>query len=318
VIHREDVRQAAERIAGRVRRTPAFMVEPAAYDTPAPVLLKLEQTQHTGSFKARGAFNRLLVAMERKEMPAAGVLAASGGNHGLAVAYAAKRLEVPAEIFVPIATPRMKLERLHSMGAIVRQVGGAYADAFHAASERQAEIGALLCHAYDDGAVCAGQGTLGLELLEQAGELGRQVDTVLVAVGGGGLLAGMLAAIDGSARVVAVEPVAAPTLHDALVSGRPVDVSVSGVTADSLGARRIGDIAFELATRDRVASVLVDDSAIIAARRALWQRCHLAVEHGAATALAALASGAYLPESGERAAVVVCGGNTDLADLALS
>ncbi len=315
MIHREDVQQAADRIDGRVRRTPVLVIEPAAFDTPAPVLLKLEQTQHTGSFKARGAFNRLLLAVDRNELPGAGVIAASGGNHGLAVAYAASRLGVAAEIVVPVTAPRVKLDRLHALGAVVRQVGGAYADAYQAARERRAETGALLCHAYDDRAVCAGQGTVALELLDQARDLGVAVDTVLVAVGGGGLLAGVLAAIDGKARVVAVEPVAAPTLHDALVAGDPVDVSVSGVAADSLGARRVGEIAFGLALRHQVASVLVDDSAIVAARRELWSRCHLAVEHGAATALAALASGAYLPEPGERTAVIVCGGNTDLGDL---
>lgn len=313
MITESDVRAAASRIAGHIRVTPLIEADERAFPPAARVWLKLEQLQHTGSFKVRGALNRILSAVEQGMVPAAGVVAASGGNAGLAVAYAAARHGLPARVFVPAAAPQVKVARLREYGATVVQAGARYADAYEAAAKHAAQTGALFCHAYDQPDICAGQGTLGLELLEQAA---GQVDTVLVAVGGGGLMAGVAAATEGRASVVAVEPTTIPTLHAALAAGRPVDVAVSGVAADSLGATRAGDIAYAVATRTRVRSVLVDDADIIAARAYLWERYRLAVEHGGATALAGLLSGAYEPAEGERIAVVLCGANTDPQTLA--
>jgi threonine dehydratase len=304
MLTRTHVQEAAARIEGRVRPTPIFYGD--------GVCFALEHLQHTGSFKPRGMFNRILAAAERGVLPDSGVITASGGNAGLAVAYAAARLGLAAQVFVPVTAPEVKVRKLTSLGADVVQVGQIYGEAYEAAAKRSAESGALFCHAYDQLEVCAGQGTLGLELLAQTGG----VDTILVAVGGGGLMAGIAAAAEGLARIVAVEPENAPTLHAALAAGRPVEVPVSGVAADSLGASRVGEIAFEVATRTGVASVLVTDQAIAEARQALWDRYRLAVEHGTAAAFAALHSGAYEPGPGERVAVIICGANTDPADLA--
>lgn len=301
MVTRADVDAAAARIAGRIRRTPVL--------ADGGRLLKLEFTQHTGSFKARGAFNRLLAAAEAGQLPAAGVVAASGGNAGLAFAYAARELGAHAEIYVPATAPAVKVARLRELGAAVVQVGSEYAEAYEAATKRVADTGALYCHAYDQPEMVAGQGTVALELAEQTG---GELDTVLVSTGGGGLVGGIAAAFDG--RVVAVEPELAPTLHAALAAGGPVDVPVSGVAADSLGARRVGEIAYRVAVRTGVHSVLVPDAAIVAARSLLWQRYRLVVEHGAAAAMAAL-DGWYRPAAGERVAVVLCGANTDPADL---
>jgi threonine dehydratase len=300
----DDVKQAAERIAGRVRRTPVIEVAPG-------LTFKLELLQHTGSFKPRGAFNRLLTAKDSGELTGQGIVAASGGNHGLAAAYAARELGVPARIFVPETTPAAKLGKLRTLDADIVQVGSEYAEAYQAALAAQDETDALLVHAYDQPEVVAGQGTVGLELLEQAG----MFDTVLVAVGGGGLIAGIATAIGDNAQVVSVEPALAPTLQRALEAGEPTDGAVGGVAADSLGARRIGSLAFEASQKYGVRPVLVDDEAIVAARNELWRQYHLATEHGGATAYAALLSGAYRPAAGERVAVVVCGANTDLATI---
>jgi threonine dehydratase len=306
MITRSDVETAARRVARHVRTTPVMAADPGLY-------LKLEYTQHTGSFKARGAFNHILAAGERGGLPEAGVVAASGGNAGLAAAYAAAALGVPAEVYVPTTAPAVKVRRLTDLGATVRQVGRIYGDAYEAALKRAAENGGLFCHAYDQPEVCAGQGTVGLELLAQTGG----VDTVLIAVGGGGLMAGVAAAVEGHARVVGVEPERIPTLHAALRAGEPVDVEVSWIAADSLGATRIGDIALDVAVRTGVESVLVSDEDIARARRDLWERYRIVVEHGTAAALAAYATGAYRPAGGERVAVVLCGANTDLGDLAV-
>lgn len=307
-----DVHAAAVRIAGHVRVTPVFEADPGTFPSAARVWLKLEQLQHTGSFKARGAFNRILSAAEQGAIPDVGVIAASGGNAGLAVAYAAASQSVPATVYVPETAPAVKVAGLQQYGAEVVQAGSRYAEAYEVAVKHAAEAGALFCHAYDQPEVCAGQGTLGLELLEQAG---GQLDTILVAVGGGGLMAGIAAAAEGKAGVVAVEPDTAPTLNAALAVGGPVDVAVSGIAADSLGASRIGDIAYEVAERTGVRSVLVSDADILAARKLLWDRYRLAVEPGGAAAFAALLAGAYQPSEGERIAVVVCGANTDLTTL---
>jgi threonine dehydratase len=312
MITSSDVRAAAARIAGHIRVTPLIEADQGAFPPAGRVWLKLEQLQHTGSFKARGAFNRILSAAEQGPLPAAGVVTASGGNAGLAVAYAAARHGLPARVYVPAAAPPVKVAKLRAYGAQVVQGGDRYADAHDAAVTDAARTGALFCHAYDQPEICAGQGTLGLELLEQAG---ARIDTVLVAVGGGGLLAGLAAATEGQASVAGVEPDTIPTLHAALAAGEPVNVAVSGIAADSLGASRLGDISFAVATRTGVRSVLVSDADIIAAREQLWDKYRLAVEHGGATAYAALASGAYQPADGERIAVIVCGANTDPATL---
>jgi threonine dehydratase len=311
-----DVDDAARRVAGRVRRTPLQVVDPGDAWLPSGGCLKLELTQHTGTFKARGATNRVLSARDRGELdPGVGVVAASGGNAGLANAWAARAVGVPATVFVPETSSPTKLRRIASYGATVVRTGTEYADAYAAALEHVRRTGAVLCHAYDQPEICAGAGTLGLELLDQLAEAGRDVDTVVLAVGGGGLLAGVATALEGRARVVGVEPATAPTLRRALEAGRPVDVTVSGVAADSLGARRLGSIAWDVVTRVGVDSVLVDDEAILAARHALWEQYRLAVETGAAAALAALTSGAWVPADGERVAVVLCGANTDPSDL---
>jgi threonine dehydratase len=310
MITRDDVDQAARRTAGLIRRTP--VMEADANNFPGKVWFKCEFMQHTGTFKARGALNRILASKERGELRAdVGVVVASGGNAGLANAYAAAQLGVPATVFVPEAAPAVKVAKLKAIGASVVQGGAEYAAAYKAAVARAEETGAVYCHAYDQPEIAAGAGTIGTELLEQVPD----VDTILVAVGGGGLMAGVAAAVEGSAKVVAVEPATAPTLHAALAAGEPVDVAVSGVAADSLGARRIGDIGFSVALRCGVESVLVTDEQIVAARSALWNDYRILVEHGAAAAYAALASGAYVPRVDERVAVILCGANTDPATL---
>ncbi|KQQ83314.1 threonine/serine dehydratase [Arthrobacter sp. Leaf137] len=309
MISRTDVDEAAQRIAGLTRLTPVLEADRGQYQ--GPVWFKCEFLQHTGSFKARGALNRILASQERGELTPAGIVVASGGNAGLANAYAAARLGVPATVFVPAAAPAVKVAKLRDIGAAVVQGGAEYAVAYEAAVAHAAGTGAVYCHAYDQPEIAAGAGTVGLELLDQV----PGVDTVLVAVGGGGLMAGIAAAVEGHAKVVAVEPEGAPTLHAALRAGSPVDVAVSGVAADSLGARSVGAIGFAVAVRAGVESVLVTDADIVAARSALWNGYRIVVEHGAAAAYAALLSGAYVPGPGERVGVVLCGANTDPATL---
>jgi threonine dehydratase len=306
VIGTKDVEAAAARIAGRVRHTPVLKAD-------GPVWFKLEYLQHAGSFKTRGMVNQILAAAERGELPAAGIIAASGGNAGLAAAYAARELRVPAEVYVPVTAPPVKVAKLGKLGARVVQVGTEYAEAYAVAVIQAGVTGARFCHAYDDADMIAGNGTLGLELL---GQLPDGFDTVLVAVGGGGLIGGVIAALRDRARIVAVEPVTCTALHSALAAGGPVDVPVSGVAADSLGARRAGELAYELAAATGTTSVLVDDQAIVDARRELWDDYRIAVEHGTAAAQAALTSGAYVPAPGERVVVLLCGANTNAADLA--
>jgi threonine dehydratase len=312
VITRDDVEAARRRIGSLVRRTPVTVLERGDLVPGVGIAVKLEQLQHTGSFKARGALNRVLAAGEQGELGPAGVVAASGGNAGLAVAYAAAREGAPARVFVPATAPAVKVARLRELGAEVVQVGDRYAAAYEAAVADAEATGALFCHAYDQPEVCAGQGTLALELLEQ---LDGAIDTVLVAVGGGGLMAGVAAALEGRARVVGVEPRTVPTFAAALEAGEPVDVPVSGIAADSLGATRLGAIAWEVARRTGAGSVLVGDDDVVRARRLLWERHRLVVEHGAATVVAALRERAYVPADGERVALVLCGANTSPADL---
>jgi threonine dehydratase len=306
-VGRDEVAAAAGRIAGHVRRTP--VLELARSDLglgppsagAAPLVLKLDLLQPTGSFKVRGATS-LLTGVE---VPPEGVVAASGGNFGLAIAYAARRLGHRASVFVPDSSPPEKIAPLRDLGADVHVVPGYYADALAAADDHVTTTGALRAHAYDQRQVVAGQGTAALELLADAPDL----DTVVVACGGGGLLAGVVAWVGADVRVVAVETEGTPTLAAALRAGHPVDVEVSGIAASSLGARRLGDHAWS--ARSLVdAAIVVDDAAVVDAQRRLWAATRLVAEPGGATALAALTSGAYAPAPDERVGVLVCGANT--------
>jgi threonine dehydratase len=306
----QDTVDARTRTSAWVRRTPLMHVDADAFA--GDVWLKCEFMQHTGTFKARGAFNRILAAQERNEVDAtAGIVVGSGGNAGLAYAFAASRLGVPATVIVPETAPKNKVDRLLAIGANVIQRGTEYAHAQEGALAHSLDTGALYCHAYDQPDMVSGAGGIGLELLEDL----PRVDTVLVAVGGGGLVAGIAAAVGDAASVVGIEPVTAPTLNSALAAGAPVDVDVSGIAADSLGARRLGTIAFDVAQREGIQSLLVSDEDIIAARRRVWDTWRIVIEHGAAAAFAALSTGAYVPATGETVAVILCGSNTDPATI---
>ena len=271
------------------------------------ITLKLELFQHSGSFKARGAFTNLLT----REIPAAGVVAASGGNHGAAVAYAAMRLGVPAKIFVPTVSSPAKVERIRAYGADLAIVGDRYADALAASEAWAARTGALAVHAYDQLETLLGQGTLGMELAGQA-----SLDTVLVSVGGGGLLGGVAAWYAGKVKVIGVEPECAPTLTEALKAGRPVDAPAGGVAADSLAPRRVGELMFPIARAHVATVLLVSDAAIRRAQDALWSAVRIVAEPGGAAAFAALLGGAYAPAAGERVGVIVSGGNSTAVDFA--
>jgi threonine dehydratase len=309
VIERATIAAAAERIAGDVRRTPLLRLPGAALGVAcAELWLKLEHLQLGGSFKARGMFNR----MRSLPLPAAGVIVASGGNAGIAVAQAAKALGVPCEVFVPEVSSEAKRAALRALGARLVVQGAAYADALAACLARQRESGALLMHAYDQPEVVAGAGTLAAEIEADAGLPER----VLVSVGGGGLIAGMAAWFAGRCRVEALEPVGSPTLHAARAAGEPVDVAVGGLAADALGARRIGSIAWPICQAHVAASHLLPEAAITDAQRQLWRELRLAVEPAAALPLAALRCGAVQPAAHERIALVLCGANFDPASLA--
>ena len=295
-------------IRAHIRRTPVIELDRREFGLAAgPLTLKLELLQHAGSFKARGAFANMLM----REVPAAGVAAASGGNHGVAVAYAAKQLGHAARIFVPTVSSPAKIARIRAWGADLEITGERYDDARAASEEWRAQSGALAVHAYDQPETLLGQGTLGLELQEQAPEL----DTLLVAVGGGGLIGGIAAWYRGAVKIIAVEPETAPTLWNALRAGEPVDSEAGGVAADSLAPKRVGTLMFPLAQQFVAESVLVKDQAIIDAQAALWRTLRIAAEPGGAAAMAALLSGAYVPAPGERVGVLVCGGNTDAVSL---
>ncbi len=299
----EAIASTYERIRPHVRRTPVVEVDPADFGIRAGALiLKLELLQHTGSFKARGAFTNLLT----RDIPDAGVVAASGGNHGAAVAFAAMKLGKPATIFVPTVSSPAKIDRIRGYGAHLVVTGDRYDDALSASREWADRSGALPVHAYDQIETLLGQGTVGLEFEEQAPGL----DTLLVAVGGGGLIGGIAAWYRGRARIVGVEPEAAPTLARAMDAGRPVDSPAGGIAADSLAPKRVGELMFPLAQSfvERVA--LVPDDAIVEAQRSLWATLRVMAEPGGAAALAALCCGAYVPDSTERVGVLVCGGNT--------
>lgn len=305
MITREDVLAARSRVGDRVRRTPVLQVGVPTPGGEFPVALKLEHLQLGGSFKIRGSLNALLHRpAAQRDAP---VVIASGGNAGIAAATASRMLGVACTVVVPASAPVVKVERLRALGAEVVLDGERYTDAYARATAIAAERGAQQLHAYDLPDVVAGAGVIGLELAEQVPD----ATTVLVAVGGGGLAAGIAAALPGDTAVVGVEPTGAPTLHRALAAGRPVDVAVDSVAADALGATRLGDIAMDVARRTAMVSVLVDDDVIVDARNLLWREYRLAVEHSAAAPIAALLSGAYAPAPGERVVAVVCGANTD-------
>jgi threonine dehydratase len=296
---------AHEAIAPYIRRTPVIAVDRADFGLPpGPLALKLELFQHAGSFKARGAFANLLL----REVPAVGVVAASGGNHGVAVAFAARRLGVPATIFVPTISSPAKIARIRELGANLVVTGERFADAYAASEEHRARSGALPVHPFDQVETLLGQGTLGRELREQDGG----IDTLLVAVGGGGLIGGVAAWYDGAVKIVGVEPEGAPTLHDALAAGHPVDAPTGSIAADSLAPRQVGALMFPFAQRFLSGVMLVSDDDIRAAQEALWKTLRVVAEPGGATALAALLSGKYQPATGERVGVIICGGNTDV------
>ncbi|HYE39089.1 MAG TPA: threonine/serine dehydratase [Ramlibacter sp.] len=310
----QDILAAAERFRtdgrGFVRRTPLWKLPGSALGLGcAEVWLKLEHLQVAGSFKARGMYNRLLA----KPIPASGVIVASGGNAGIATAAAAKALGVRCEVFVPTVSSPAKQAKLRELGAQVVVTGSVYAEALEACLARQRETGALLTHAYDQPEVAAGAGTLAMEIEEQGG---RAPGSVLVSVGGGGLIAGIAAWFADRSRVVALEPELAPTLYRARESGEPVDVSVSGIAADSLGARRIGAIAWDVTQRHVRDALLLPDASIRQAQLTLWKEFKLAVEPAAALPLAALHTGAYRPQPGEVPALVICGANLDPTTLA--
>jgi len=305
-ISREQIATTYELIRPYVRRTPVIEVDSNDFDLDCGrIFCKLELLQHAGSFKPRGAFANLL----SRTVPRAGVVAASGGNHGLAVAYAAHKLGVPANIFVPAVAAATKQERIRSLGANLSVVGERYADALEASQRFAADSGALEIHAFDQRETLLGQGSVGLEVEQQCADL----DTLLVAVGGGGLIGGIAAWFGGAVRLVAVEPRTAPTLSRALEAGRPVDAEAGGVAADSLAPRRVGTLMFPLAQRFVHSVVLVEDDAIRESQRSLWRVMRVLSEPGGAAAMAALLSGVYRPRPGERVAVLLCGGNTDAA-----
>nr|WP_323777932.1 threonine/serine dehydratase [Amylibacter sp.] len=298
-----EIEAAHQRVAPHIVRTPVVQLD--GFGLGYPIALKLEQMQHTGSFKARGAFNTLLSL----DVPKAGLVAASGGNHGAAVAFAAQKLGHKAKIFVPELAGPAKIALIERCGADLQVVSGVYANALTAAQAYEQETGAMQVHAYDAPATVAGQGTVMAEWEDQ----GLDADTVLIAVGGGGLIAGAMAwlrtGLGTGRKIVAVEPALAPTLNAALAAAEPTQVEVSGVAANALGAGKIGQICFDLAQQTQVHSVLVPDEAISAAHVALWKETRQLVEPAGATALSALMCGAYTPAKGEKVAVLVCGGN---------
>jgi threonine dehydratase len=302
-LDRDSISRTYELIRPHIRRTPVVEVDPADFGLRAAGLVfKLELLQHTGSFKTRGAFANLLT----REIPPAGVVAASGGNHGAAVAFTAMKLGKPASIFVPTVSPAAKIDRIRGYGAHLVVTGDRYDDALAASREWAATSGAIPVHAYDQIETLLGQGAVGLEFEEQA----PAIDTLLVAVGGGGLIGGIAGWYAGRVRIVAVEPEAAPTLARAMDAGRPVDSPAGGIAADSLAPKRVGELMFPVAQAyvERVA--LVPDQAILDAQQSLWNTLRVLAEPGGAAAFAALLSGAYVPAPDERVGVLVCGGNT--------
>jgi threonine dehydratase len=306
----EQIEAAGRLIEPCIRRTPLMAVDPRDLGVTADVTFKLEFLQHAGSFKSRGAFNNLL----SRKVPRAGVAAASGGNHGAAVAFASQKLGHKANIFVPEIASPAKIAAIKSFGAEVHIGGARYDVALAACNEFIAQTGALSVHAYDSAETLAGQGTLAREWEAQAGT--NLPDTVLVAVGGGGLIGGMASWWRKRVKLVGVEPINSRALHAALAAGQPVDVTVESIAADSLGAKRAGDLVYAAASQAVDHVVLVEDAAIVAAQKQLWRDFRIAAEPGGAAALAALTSKVYVPKAGERVGVLLCGANVALASLA--
>ena len=299
----QDIARCEQVIRPYIRRTPVIAVDGSEFGAPTgPLTIKLELLQHSGAFKARGAFTNLLT----REIPKAGIVAASGGNHGAAVAYAAMRLEKPARIFVPSVTSPAKIARIREYGADLALGGEFYAEALAASEAWALQSGAMRVHAFDQSETIMGQGTLALELEQQAPD----IDTVLVSVGGGGLVSGVAAWYAGRVKVVGVEPKASPTLTKALEAGHPVEAEVGGLAADSLAPRQVGERVFPIAQKYAPRTVLVTDQAIAEAQKILWRALRIVAEPGGACAFSAITSGAYRPAAGERVAVVICGGNT--------
>jgi threonine dehydratase len=303
-VNRELIRKNYKRIQRHVRRTPIIEIDATDFGLTGigKVTFKLELFQHAGSFKARGAFTNLLT----RKVPPAGVVAASGGNHGVAVAFAAMKLGKPAKIFVPAVASAEKMERIRGYGAELVIAGERYADALAASEKWVAETGAMPVHAFEQIETMLGQGSVGLEIEEQAPKL----DTLLVAVGGGGLIGGVAAYYAGRINVIGVEPEAAPTLWNALRAGHPVDSEAGGIAADSLAPKRVGELMFPIAQKYIPSVVLVSDDAIQQAQETLWKTFRVVAEPGGAAATAALLSGRYKPKRGERVGILVCGGNT--------
>jgi threonine dehydratase len=306
-ITRDEIRDNYRKIAPYVRRTPVISVASSDFGLGEfPLLLKLELLQHTGSFKARGAVTNLLT----RKIPKAGIVAASGGNHGVAVAFAANKFQVPARVYVPTVAGRTKIEKIRSYGVDLVVGGNLFSDAYAESQKWAEQSGALMIHPFDQRETMLGQGSVGLELEEQAPE----IDTLLVAVGGGGLLGGIASWYRGKVGVVGVEPEKAPTLTRALEAGRPVDAEAGGIAAGSLAPRRVGELTFPVAQKYVEQVLLVSDEAIQAAQQLLWTQARIAAEPGGAATLAALISKKYQPKKEERVAVLVCGGNTDAVD----
>ena len=308
LVARDRIAEVERLIRPYIRRTPVVAIEAADFGLPPfPLHLKLELLQHSGSFKARGAFANLLL----RDVPPAGVVAASGGNHGVAVAYAGRRLGIRATIFVPSITSPAKVERIRAYGAEIVVGGERYDDALATSRQRIAETGALGVHAFDQIETLLGQGTVGLEIEADA----PAADTLLLAVGGGGLIGGVAAWLGGRMKIVAVEPDGAPTLNAAFAAGQPVDAPTGGIAADSLAPKRIGDLPFPIVQAHvEPEVVLVTDDEIRQAQVALWTVLRIVAEPGGAAAFAALLSRRYRPAPGERVAVLVCGGNTTAVD----
>ncbi len=308
-VGREQIAATEPVIRPYIRRTPVVEVDGRDFGLPGlRLVFKLELLQQSGSFKARGAFANLLL----RRVPAAGVVAASGGNHGAAVAHAAHELRLPARIYVPRISTKAKVDRIRASGAELMLVGERYADALAASEEFAASSGALQVHAFDQDETLMGAGTLGMELEEQASAL----DSVLVAVGGGGLIGGIAAWFGDRSTIVGVEPELAPTLSRALEAGRPVDAPAGGIAADSLAPRRVGERVFPIARRYVKQVVLVTDESIAQAQQALWSTLRVAAEPGGAAAFAALLSRRFQPPAGSRIAVVISGGNTSAVNFA--
>lgn len=305
MISRERIQQTETVIRPYIRRTPVLEVDGADFGLDSMrIVFKLELFQHAGSFKARGAFTNILT----REVPAAGVVAASGGNHGVAVAYAAMTLRKPATIFVPSVAASAKVDRIRRYGAELVITGDRYAESLEASEAWTAKSGALPIHAYEGDETLLGQGTLGLELEEQDPKL----DSLLVAVGGGGLIGGVASWYQDSVKMIAVEPFAAPTLERAMSAGRPVDAPAGGIAADSLAPRQVGQQMFPIAEKYVREVVLVTDEEIVEAQKKLWQTVRIVAEPGGAAAFAGLLSGRYKTKPGERVGVIVCGGNTEV------